>query len=63
MDLHEKSQLLERYVIDLIESTYPLQREGAADPEVTLELLIEAADQLKKHLERELDGLRAEQAE
>jgi hypothetical protein len=59
----EHRRLCERFVIALIEATGPLQQEGAADPEVTLELLIEAADRLKQHLERELAALRTEQAE
>jgi ribosomal protein S15P/S13E len=63
MDRSERQQLLERFVIALIESTHPLQQAGSADPEVNLELLIEAANQLKLHLERELGELRAEQAE
>jgi hypothetical protein len=63
MDPSEKAHRLERFVIALMESTHPLQLSGAADPEVTLELLIEAADRLKKHLERELEELRTEQAE
>jgi hypothetical protein len=63
MDLPEdQQQLRERFVIALIEATYPLQK-GAADPEVNLELLIQAADLLKQHLERELEELRAEQTE
>ena len=33
------------------------------DPEVSLEALIEASQMLQKHLERELDELRQEQAE
>jgi hypothetical protein len=59
----EQQKLRERFVIALIEATYPLQQLGAADPEVTLELLIEAARLLEGHLERELTALRAEQAE
>jgi hypothetical protein len=55
----EQKRLCERYVIALIEATYPLQQ-GAADREVNLELLIEAADMLKEHLEKELAELREE---
>ena len=63
MDLpEEQKQLRERFVIALIEATYPLQQ-AAADPEVTLELLIQAADLLKRHLEKELEELREEQAD
>jgi hypothetical protein len=58
----EQKQLRERYVIALIEATYPLQ-EGSADPEVTLELLIQAAGLLKEHLQKELEELREEQAD
>jgi hypothetical protein len=63
MDLTEEhKQLRERYVIALIEATSPLQEE-AADPEVTLELLIQAADLLKEHLQKELEELREEQTD
>lgn len=55
----EQEQLRERYVIALIEATYPLQKE-AADRELTMELLIQAADMLKEHLQRELEELREE---
>ena len=55
----EQKQVRERYVIALIEATYPLQQ-GSADREVTLELLIQAADQLKQHLQTELEELREE---
>jgi hypothetical protein len=61
MDLPEqRAQLRERYVIALIEATGPLQQ-AAEDPEVTLELLIEAADLLKQHLQAELEEHREEQ--
>ena len=63
MDLSEEQRgLRERFVIALIEATVPLQEE-AADPEVTLELLIEAAGLLKEHLQNELKELREEQAD
>jgi hypothetical protein len=63
MDLtREQKELRERFVLALIEATLPFQKE-AADPEVTLELLIQAADLLKEHLQAELAELRAEQAE
>lgn len=55
----QQKQLLERYVLALIESTYPLQKEST-DREVTLELLIQAADSLKQHLEAELREFREE---
>ena len=61
MDLtEEQKQLRERFVITLIEATYPLQQ-GTKDPEITLELLIQAAELLKEHLERELEELRGEE--
>jgi hypothetical protein len=56
----EQKRLRERYVIALIEATYPLQQ-GAADREVTLELLIQAAELLKEHLQQQLEELREEQ--
>ena len=56
----EQKRVLERYVIALVEATYPLQK-GAKDPEVNLELLIQAADMLKEHLQSELAELREEQ--
>jgi len=60
MDLTpEQKQLREKFVIALIEATYPLQK-GSSDPEVTLELLIQAADMLKEHLQQELEELREE---
>ena len=59
----EHEELCERFVLALIEATHPLQQQGAADPEVTLELLIEAARRLEQHLESELATLRLEQAE
>ena len=59
---NEQERLKERFVLALIEATYPLQQ-SSADPEVTLELLIQAADSLKQHLRKELQELRTEQAE
>jgi len=56
----EQKEIRERYVIALIEATYPMQK-GADDPELTLELLIDAADMLKEHLQNELEELREEQ--
>jgi hypothetical protein len=55
----EQKQLRERMVIALIEATLPFQEE-AVDPEVTLELLVQAADLLKRHLQRELEERREE---
>ena len=56
----EQRQLRERYVIALIEATHPLQS-NAKDCELNLELLIQAAELLKEHLEKELAELREEQ--
>ncbi len=56
----EQQQLRERFVMALIEATLPLKK-GSADPEVTLELLIQAADLLKQHLLNEREELREEQ--
>ena len=55
----EQQNLRERFVIALVEATYPLQQEGD-DREITLELLIEAAEQLKDRLQKELEELREE---
>jgi hypothetical protein len=61
MDLtKEQQQLRERFVLRLIEATILLKK-GSTDPEVTLDLLIQAADLLKQHLLRERDELREEQ--
>jgi hypothetical protein len=57
----EQERLREQYVIALLEAAMPLK--GGPDPELTLELLIQAADQVKDHLERELEELRLEQTE
>ena len=63
MDLtSEQVQLRESYVIALIEATHPLQQ-ASRDPEVTLELLIQAASLLKQHLQKELENLREEQTD
>jgi hypothetical protein len=53
-------QLREQYLIRLAEATFPI-KEQAEDLEVTLELLIEAADLLKENLSHELEEIRAEQ--
>ena len=58
----EQQQLRERFLIALIEATHPLQNEGP-DREVTLELLIEAADLLKQRLQGELQELRSEETD
>jgi hypothetical protein len=56
-----EQQLRERYFTALVEATVPYK--PGPDPELTLELLIEAASLLKEHLEQELAELRVEQAE
>jgi hypothetical protein len=55
-----QQQLRENYVIALVQATLPLQQ-AATDPELTLELLIEAADLLKERLEAERSELHQEQ--
>jgi hypothetical protein len=54
----EQKDRRERFLLALIEATFPLQQ--GADRELTLELLIEAAGMLKEHLEAELAELRQE---
>jgi hypothetical protein len=53
--------LRDQFFQTMLEATFPLQ--GSPDPEVTLEALIEAAQMLREHLERELAELRQEQAD
>ncbi len=54
----EQEKTRERFLIALIEATLPLQ--SGPDPELNLELLIEAAQMLKAHLESELQEMREE---
>jgi hypothetical protein len=54
----EQKDRRERFLLALIEATFPLQQ--GPDREVTLELLIDAAGMLKEHLEAELAELRQE---
>jgi hypothetical protein len=62
MDLSpEQRRLRQRFFNALLETTFPLKT--GPDPEVTLELLIQAAEMLLAHLENELAELRQEQAE
>jgi hypothetical protein len=61
IDTSTRAALRERYVTALMEAAVPLQK--GPDPEVALEVLIEAADVLREHFERELDELRQEQAD
>jgi len=55
----EEQQLRDQYFKQLMGAVLPLR--PGADPEVTLEALIDAADMLQEHLERELAELRLEQ--
>jgi hypothetical protein len=57
----DRQQARERVFIALAEAAMPLK--GGPDPELALELLIEATAMLRQHLERELEELRQEQAE
>jgi hypothetical protein len=57
----EEGHLCERFFKLLLETDWPLQ--PGADPEVTLEALIEAATMLQEHLQHELVELRREQTE
>jgi len=57
----EAQQLRDHFLKLLLEAVLPLQ--PGADPEVTLEALIDASRMLTNHLRRELDELRQEQAE
>ncbi len=58
----QQKQLRERFVIALLEATHPLQQ-AAPDREVALEMLVQAADLLKQHLEKELEKLREEETD
>jgi len=55
----EEQRLRDQFFKQLLDAVVPLQ--PGADPEVTLEALIDAADMLQEHLERELAELRLEQ--
>ena len=57
----EHKQLRERFLSTLLEATFPLKT--GPDPELTLELLIQAVQMLAEHLEQELAEIRLEQAE
>jgi hypothetical protein len=57
----DRQETRQRLFLALAEAVIPLK--GGPDPEVTLELLIEAAGFLREHLEQELAELRQEQAE
>ncbi len=57
----DQRRLRQRMFNTLLETTFALKT--GPDPEVTLELLIQAAEMLVAHLENELAELRQEQAE
>jgi hypothetical protein len=57
----DRQETRRRLFVALAEAVMPLK--GGPDPEVTLELLIEAVASLREHLEQELAELRQEQAE
>jgi hypothetical protein len=54
-------ELKDRFFQELVKTVLPLQ--PGADPEVTLEALIDAAQMLVEHLQQELAEIRQEQAE
>jgi acyl-CoA reductase-like NAD-dependent aldehyde dehydrogenase len=54
-------ELRDRFLEVLREAALPLQ--PGEDPEVTLEALIDAAQLLAEHFQRELEELRQEQAD
>ena len=56
----EEQRLRDQFFSKLLDAVVLLQ--PGADPEVTLEALIDAAGMLQDHLERELAELREEQA-
>jgi hypothetical protein len=58
----EQLELRGRFFRAFIDATYPMQEE-LQDREVTLELMIEAADMLKESLENELEQIRFEAAD
>jgi hypothetical protein len=57
----DERQIKERFFTAMVEALVPLKT--GSDPEVTLELLLQAVDMLKAHVEHELEELRQEQAE
>lgn len=57
----EEQNLRDQFFKTLSAAVLPLQ--AGADPEVTLEAMIEAAQMLQERLQRELAELRQEQAE
>ena len=57
----QRAELKDKFFGVLVESVLPLQ--PGADPEVTLEALIDAAQMLVEHLQQELVEIRLEQVE
>ena len=57
----EEQKLRDQFFQKLLEAARPLQ--SGPDPEVTLEALIDAAQMLQEHVQRELMELRQEQAD
>ena len=56
-----EAELRQQFFQSLLDAAFALK--AGPDPEVTLEALIDAAQMLKEHLEKELEELRLEQAE
>ena len=62
MDLSQQHRELRNRTFEaLVTAAVPLK--AGPDPELALEVLIEAAGMLKEHLEKELDEIRLEQVE
>lgn len=62
MELSEaRHKLREQYFTALLGACFPLKK--GPDEELTREVLLEAVEMLKEHLEQELAELRQEQAE
>src|SRR5262249_13308167 len=58
----DEKQIRDRFFQALVDAILPLKAE-AADPEVALEMLLEAIEALREHVEKELEEVRLEQAE
>ena len=56
-----RDKLREQFFTALLEACFPLKK--GPDQELILEVLLEAVEMLKEHLEQELAELRQEQAE
>jgi hypothetical protein len=57
----EQQGLRDRFFNALVEATFPLK--SGPDPELALEMLLEAVAMLREHLEHELEERRLELAE